>query len=263
MGHAAPLEARRNGAESHHWCSFVSMSVFVHDWLHVMDIWGIVRLPREFVSLLQRHKPGAKQGERMRVLHQDLMAYYNRRRDVTSKLDNLTPSMLGKTGRPPKLRARGAEARGLIDFAKELADAVLNDGNTEQLAAKQAAAHLQACYANLSASTFDHESMKEHSRNLCSLLAALEATTPEDSACWRLKPKVHQMQELCEMSTHNHLSIGATATRTSEEAWQHMQECVAAELPLVRLPSASCPDFAQSTHCLVSTECSQAKTHFN
>ena len=61
---------------------------------------------------------------------------------------------------------------------------------------------LEACYFCLHREAFRHEvRRREHSRIFCILLSALTSTTPEPR--WRLKPKVHQMQELREMCTEN------------------------------------------------------------
>jgi len=113
--------------------------------------------------------------------------------------------MLQKRGAPPKLRARGAEARGLIKFAREQAEAHFDDNDPEEAAAKQAAIHLHGCYECLHAANFGHEILRDHSRKFCIQFSALETTLGGGGALlkWRLKPKVHLMQELCEESRHN------------------------------------------------------------
>lgn len=180
---------------------FFHVNLFVHDWLHVMDLGVTCDFLANVFHLVLRYKTGANLKERVKSLYRDIDEFY-RRTGAESRLDTLTVDMLGKRGQPPKLRARGAEARGLVDFAYEQAQALLGT-DAEEEAAKQAATHLRACYHNLHKEVFDHASMKDNSRKFCILYSALESTVPAESKRWRLKPKFHQMQELCEESSAN------------------------------------------------------------
>ena len=83
-----------------------------------------------------------------------IVDYYDRY-GVESRLDNLTMTMLGKAGKPPKLRAKTAEARRLITFAREQAELNFSDVDPIESAAKQAAIHFDACYFRLHADTYD------------------------------------------------------------------------------------------------------------
>ena len=100
--------------------------------------------------------------------------------------------MLGKDGQPPKLRAKGAEAKGLVDFCVEQADQHLDANDALEGAVRQAAHHLQSCYFCLHGAVYNPATMSENSRKFCILPSALEGVN------WRLKPKVHMVQELCE-----------------------------------------------------------------
>lgn len=127
------------------------------------------------------------------------MEYYTRNA-VDSRLETLTLNMIQKaTGQPPKLRARGAEARGLVAFVRDETAAMFRDDVPEEATAKAAAAHLFAMYQNLS--TFSHESLSLNSRKFAILWRGLEQNA--DGPMWRSKPKLHMMQELCELSMHN------------------------------------------------------------
>ena len=75
------------------------------------------------------------------------------------------------------------------------------DDVLEEATVKAAASHLLGKYANLARDAFSHESLADHSRKFAVLWRALEAFTVEPF--WRTKPKLHQMQELCEMLEHN------------------------------------------------------------
>jgi len=183
---------------------FFDMQLFQLDWLHVMDLGVSLEFMGNCFTLLLKHYPGANKKTRVQQLFRAIVEYYHRT-GTDSRLDNLTQKMLQKRGAPPKLRARGAEARGLIKFAREQAEAHFDDNDPEEAAAKQAAIHLHGCYECLHAANFDHEILRDHSRKVCIQFSALETTLGGGGALlkWRLKPKVHLMQELCEESRHN------------------------------------------------------------
>jgi len=180
-------------------CPFFDISIFALDWLHIMDLGVACDFMGNFFKLLLKHKPGHTQALRCQALFRDVVDYYERM-GVESRLDNLTLQMLGKDGGPPKLRAKAAEARGLIGFCREQAE-LLSEEDPVEGAAKQAAVHLDACYFCLHDLAYSHEVMKENSRKFCLLLASLEATA--EAPNWRMKPKTHLMQEMCEMSEGN------------------------------------------------------------
>lgn len=183
---------------------FFNMQIFQLDWLHVMDLGVSLEFMGNCFVLLLKHHVGATKKARVQELYRAMVEYYQRT-GTDSRLDNLTEKMLQKSGAPPKLRARGAECRGLINFCREQVEAHFDDHDPEEGAAKQAAIHLQACYQSLHGALFDHEVLREHSRKFCIQFSALEATFGAGGTAmkWRLKPKVHQMQELCEEALHN------------------------------------------------------------
>ena len=113
--------------------------------------------------------------------------------------NNLTLKMIRKSASvPPKLRGRAAEVRGLVPFAAQVAQELLSDADPVESTAKQCASHLLACYNCLAAASYCPDQLADHSRRLCLLWVALEAATPEDHTIWRVKPKLHLFQELCE-----------------------------------------------------------------
>jgi hypothetical protein len=125
--------------------------------------------------------------------------YRNRQPAVDSQLDNLTCGMLNLGNKaPPKLKAKAAEARGLVPFATFACNKWLSDNNPLEQTMKQAAIHLQACYDCLSRNTFNHQVLQENSRKFCLLLVALETASP-NKRLWRVMPKIHLFQEMCEM----------------------------------------------------------------
>jgi hypothetical protein len=86
------------------------------------------------------HQPNHK--ARVAALFSLVQDYYSRHPEVENKFDNLTPEMLRKDDsatKPPKLRAKAAEARGLVGFAVELAVNVLSDHMAHEHTMKMAA----------------------------------------------------------------------------------------------------------------------------
>ena len=67
--------------------------------------------------------------------------------DIAARLDNLTLKMLGKRHKP-KLRAKAAGVRALIDFAATLAQNQLNQIDPIEQSVALAAQWLQKCYSN-------------------------------------------------------------------------------------------------------------------
>lgn len=180
-------------------CPCFSTEVFQLDWLHSIDQ-GVtpVWLANMFWMMLPKF-PGNSRDEKCRQLFLELQAWYARHPEIDSKLDNLYVSMIKAAGKGPKLRSRAGEARALVPFALELAMAKLSDQVPAEQAAKQSAVHLNACYNCLSAARFDEAVLAENCKAFCLLLVALEATSVAPKL-WTVKPKVHQMQELCEFS---------------------------------------------------------------
>ena len=176
---------------------YVQSSIFLIDWLHVVDQGiGAVFLGGLFRTLLKK-LPGANDDERCSALFLEVQAYYAANQ-VDSKLDNLTLNMLGKAG-SPKLRGKAAEVRGLINFAVMVAREHLDPTNALEQTVLQAAIHLQACYQNLSREIYNREALSENCRKFCILMVALE----QHSMYFSVKPKLHLFQELCECSEVN------------------------------------------------------------
>ena len=73
----------------------------------------------------------------------------------------------------PKLRCKAGEARDLIGFAVELADKYLSTTNEIDIAVKQCAFWLQACYSCLSRATHTSDELQSASRRFTSMYIAL------------------------------------------------------------------------------------------
>ena len=173
-------------------------AMFAIDWLHCADIGvSLDWLGNLFWAVLSKY-PGASKKERCSNLWLDIQAYYATR-ELPGKLDNLTLSMIKAQGKGPKLRARAGEARGLIEFACQVAESKLSDDDVYEHTIKLCAKHLHACYDCLSRDNFSHEIMAANCKSFCTLYIAL-SDQASNKKFWRVKPKLHMFQELCEMS---------------------------------------------------------------
>lgn len=171
---------------------------YLIDWLRAVDL-GVAAdfLGNLFFMLLSKF-PGANMKLRCSALFVELQGWYARN-DVTSRLDNLTVSMIRQPKKPPKLRAKAAEARALVPFALEMAETKLSSAVPQEQAAQLCAKHLAKCYDCLSSSQHSQQVMADSCRSFCLLYCRLEARS-ENALFWRVKPKMHLMQELCERS---------------------------------------------------------------
>ena len=105
-----------------------------------------------------------------------MQAYY-KEGQPSSRLQNLTLLMIRKsTSSSPKLRAKAAEARSLVSFARAIAEEL-------EKTIKQAARLLEVCYQNLR--YYQHDEMLQCAAKFLLLIAPLEdleQKTLEDQA---------------------------------------------------------------------------------
>jgi len=94
--------------------------------------------------------PGNNVKERVKSLFHRIQSYY-KTEGVESKLPTLTVLMIRKkASSSPKLRAKAAEARGLVTIAKQICDDFLAEDNALEYTIKMAATELWQCYSFLS-----------------------------------------------------------------------------------------------------------------
>jgi hypothetical protein len=173
------------------------VDLFQIDWLHCADH-GITAdfLGNLFYFILVKFE-GDSRRARCQNLWLRLQSWYDLH-GVTDRLGELKVTMLKQPKTPPKLRSKAAEARALVPFAKYIANAMLSDTDVVEHCAKQAAVFLDSCYACLSASQFHQAVLADSCRKFCLLYCSLSNHT-SDALAWRVKPKMHMFQELCEM----------------------------------------------------------------
>jgi hypothetical protein len=181
-------------------CPGLRAECFRIDWLHCCDL-GVAAdfLGNLFVEILSAMHGGGGADDKCKVLFLHLKEWY-KTNNISDRLQKLKVSMFKRDGnKTPKLRAKAAEARALVPYSVIAAAKWLDDDNAVHQAIAQAAKHLCSCYDNLEAETFDPEHLRNSSRQFCLQYKALQ-TFHEGTNKWRLKPKFHLFQELCEMS---------------------------------------------------------------
>ena len=126
------------------------------DWLHAADQ-GVTAdfLGNLFKHLLEYKYIGLKEQSKCTKLYLDIARWYQDH-TVQAKLPTLTPTMVQLTAaRPPKLRAKAAEARALVGFAFDICLHKLDDADPLEQTIKQAARRLYRAYDCLSAAQWD------------------------------------------------------------------------------------------------------------
>ena len=88
----------------------------------------------------------------------------------------------------PKLRAKAAEARSLVNFAVQLCQEAFppEAATSQEACVKQAALRLQRCYACLQDDSYDQDRILAACSQFCSL-----------ANLWLIKPKHHGAMEVC------------------------------------------------------------------
>ena len=178
----------------------INLNTFTVDWLRAVDL-GVAAdfLGNVFKQCLQKI-PGPNKRARIAFLFNLMKNYYKSNR-VQNRLGNLTEGMIQAQNKPPKLRASAAETRGLIDFAVELTATYMSDADHKEETIKNAALLLQSCYRCLSVTGYDTELLARSCQQFCLLYIALE-TTSDNGLDWRVKPKLHLFQEVCEFAAN-------------------------------------------------------------
>lgn len=172
---------------------------FKLDWLHVMDQGTTSDFLGSFLYYMLQFFEGSNKKLRCCNMFLNIKEFY-RTHGTESKFQDLKLTMFtGKKGF--KLRAKGAEARGLVPWAKTVAELHLSLVDPVQSTIRGMACSLNSCYENLAGQRFNPADMALHSRTFCLLSVALEGLS--ENKLWKTKPKLHQMQELLEMGVDN------------------------------------------------------------
>ena len=166
------------------------------DWLHVADLGVSTDWLGQTLVYLLAFLPGANEAARINAMWLKIQAYYEYF-PPSARLDEFNRNMLGMAKTWPKLKCHGKECRGMVPIVQALTTELLDNGDAYQHTVRQATNELTQCY-HFAASKEPRasEELANHSRRFCTLWTSLERLHPER---WRIKPKVHMLQELCEM----------------------------------------------------------------
>lgn len=180
-------------------CPWFQTRCFLIDWLHVADLGTTADFVGSLFSLVLLPKMrGATKKERCSSLFLRIKAFY-RRTLAENMLNDLVPTMFSSKKKRFKLSAKAAETRGLVPFCKHAAHELLDGANVFESTVISACDELAEMYDCLAADTFTSQRLKDACRRFCTLVVALESTSPVAKG-WRVKPKLHLLQEMCEMS---------------------------------------------------------------
>lgn len=169
------------------------------DWLHALDI-GVSQtiLGNVLWECLDILWPNQNKKQQVNELWKKLRAWY-KLHQPPAQFDGLTVEMLKQSGKGPKLRSKAAECRYLLPFGVLIADEC-NDNSLHRQTVSAVMRSLYDLAVIMSVDPYDSPKAVEASRNIALLHVALEneAVANGDDAAWRVKPKLHMMQELIE-----------------------------------------------------------------
>ena len=183
---------------------FFTLAMVMVDVLHTMDL-GVTQdcLGNLFWQACKFHFAGKTRQDRVSQLWKAIKEHY-RVHKTSTQLQNLTLEMIKQDNKAPKLRAKGGETRGLVPFGFALACQMQEktpcDSNENLV---RMMAKLLDLYMVTSLPTWNPEVAERSCREFLVLYRyfnTLAETTGKD--LWRLKPKIHLMQELFEYQGH-------------------------------------------------------------
>ena len=185
-------------------CTVVLVSVpgFVADMIcmHAIDL-GVSQeiLGSILFQCLGVFALGENRAARVADLFVKLKQHYERMR-TPNRLSALTVEMLKREGKAPKLRAKGSETRHLVPFGVEVAAAMhaflKDDHSLTAWKCLSALLDLMMCFG---AKPFFVDAVKRATQACCMLFAALSQEAQRlGKQTWRIKPKLHMLQELGE-----------------------------------------------------------------
>jgi hypothetical protein len=177
----------------------LTLQHFMVDWLHAVDL-GVLQIIIGNIlwESLPMLFPALPQKEQVKLQWQKLSQWY-KQNDAPSKLDALTVEMLKLPGKGPKLRSKAAECRYLLPYAHFIAHQASDDSPHWKMICMLADNFLELAIT-MSVEPYDFRKAATLSRMVSSLAVSLEAEalSKNDENSWRVKPKLHMMQELLE-----------------------------------------------------------------
>ena len=175
----------------------VCLKHFMVDWLHAVDI-GVGQsvvgnIFWESLDILWPNLPKKSQVQQLLIKLKGWYAIAS----PPSQFDALTIEMIKLSGKPPKLRSKAAECRYVLPFAAIIAREC--DNGTVR---RKTIANLMENFLRLAviicSEPYDSNAACVACENVCRLFVSLEsfALASGDELSWRVKPKLHMLQEL-------------------------------------------------------------------
>ena len=238
-------------------------SNFKLDWLHVVDL-GVTLacLGNCFHYLLPRLGKNASEQLPQLLL---LIKQYYMVHDIKDGINNLTAGMFrASPSVSPKLKVKGAEARSLVRFAKELVEKYCNESQAFDSGVKWVVICLNQCHdLGLHNDSFHAPSCQKGCAIFLLQYKSLEEAMGTDSLLWILKPKFHMMFELAQTRDCPAKWTGSIEMKKQGEHWPEWQGLVvASRIPGV-LAVDVCKGFAVTTMCLSCEKMQCSKTCSN
>ena len=179
----------------------VSAGSICLDWLHCADAGVACDIAGNiFCDVLPFLAPGKQQGiEKLWVL----LSKWYKDNQIKDRIERLKAEHFLLAGKPPKLKCKAAACRMLVPFLVFICGVCFQEGDPKckryHSTIKLVATKLHECYQTLH--EWNPEVLATKCRETCLLIAALadyiQVISP-GSLRWKLKPKVHVWQELCE-----------------------------------------------------------------
>ena len=170
------------------------------DVLHAVDL-GVAQeiAGNVFYEALGTFAAGRNKALQVANLQLKLKAHYKRMK-TANRIGELTPEMLKKDGKAPKLRAKGGETRHVVPFALEIAIAMHAPMDTDHsLNVLTCLSGLMGFYMCLGIRPFPIDCAKDAGRRVSLTYQHLnEEAKARDMQRWAVKPKHHIFMELIE-----------------------------------------------------------------
>ena len=176
----------------------LTVDMVMVDWLHTMDQ-GVIAdvIGNVFWELLPLLFHGTRKLQ-VQTLWGIVKIYYHHAR-VPDRLDGLTAEMIKAKGKSPKQRGRAAQVRYLLPLAAQLAEEHSHENGHWLTVAALTDALLRLTLMN-NERPYPASQAADLSRRVALLYTGLEmeAVAKGNTYSWRVKPKLHLMQELIE-----------------------------------------------------------------
>ena len=122
--------------------------------------------------------------------------------ETPNRVQTITEEMIKKEHKGPKMRTKGAETRGLVPFAVECAQSLHEQEQTvHSLTVVKAMVSLLEFNLCLGMEDFNPDLAASACRKFCGFYKALHDEA-QSEVFWKLKPKLHQFQELAEYQVY-------------------------------------------------------------